>query len=383
MITGDPVPHYKISASELNDIHRLDVEIITRSRNEDPNPEYLNSGTYLAGSAATRGAVAEGVPAPYRYSDRYRRATFKAVTSLRNLVVTPGELSMAANPLTLVGCPDNTSTITATVLDGDGVGADNTTVTFNTSEGTLDPVSVATTGTGDATTVLTYEWEQPSVTATVSASAPIDGRLVLNAIPISFGWDTTGTFTDNFDDGNSHGWTEEGTGNWNVVDGQYKVASGPGSSARLNGCAALQNYEAQVDIQVDSLSTRRKYVGLFVRYQSPDQYYSATLHHCWTCTSDPNNNNTHTLKLRKYDSGNLSLLSKIDIAPTFDQGAFYTLKTSVNGDDFKVKFWKTGDPEPDDWEIEATDTSYTSGKIALATKQIQATFDKVAVNPVR
>ncbi len=179
---GDPVPPYAIDDRELNDIRQIDVGVITRSGKEDPNSS-LNIGDYLPGSAATRGGTTS-------YSDRYHRATFKAVTFPRNSATAPwGKINMTANPAP-IGCPDNTSTITAP------------------AKVPLTRPPVQQSGRETPPTVLTYDWEQPSVTATVSASALIrvDGedRPVFNAIPVSFG-PGDGIFTDDFDDNNSDG----------------------------------------------------------------------------------------------------------------------------------------------------------------------------------
>ena len=200
---GNAVPPYVLPANELNDIRRIEMEIITLSKDEDPNENYQNIGTYLAGSVA---ATSSGSTS---FSDSFHRETFEAVSSPRNLVTAPwGKISLVASP-SPISCPDDSTEITASVVDSEGEGVDSgISVTFTTSDGTLDPVTNSTIGSGDASTTLTYDWSSPSVTVTVSASALIDvdgeDYPVFNAIPVSFE-SGTGIFTDNFDDGDSDG----------------------------------------------------------------------------------------------------------------------------------------------------------------------------------
>lgn len=370
---GNPIPPYVIPDIELNDIRKIDMDIIALSKDEDPNANYLNTGTYLAGSVATQGGLTS-------YSDRYHRETYTAISSPRNLVTAPwGKINMVANP-TPINCPNNSTLVTASVVDQDGEGVSSINVNFTTSEGTI-PGTGTTGGTGDASVTLTYDWEQPSVTATVSANALIDvdgeDRPVFSAIPVSFE-SGTGIFTDNFDDNNSDGWTEGGVANWNVASGQYKTASN-GFAWSLGGCAAWQDYEAQVDIKRNGSLGTGEYVSLVLRFQDPNQYYSATIY-CTVCTGNPNTNE-HALVLERYDTaGTPTALGGITV--DFDNGDYYTLKTSVNGDEFKAKLWKTGETEPTDWGIERTDTAYNKGEIALTTTKSTTSFDNVSINPI-
>ena len=69
---------------------------------------------------------------------------------------------------------------------------------------------------------------------------------------------------------------------------------------------------------------------------------------------------------------------------TFSTGPtdYYTMKASVDGDTLSAKFWLTSDTEPVAWDITATDTSYTQGKIGLAVTTNTTRFDNVSVNPL-
>lgn len=370
----NPVPPYTLAASELNEIRKVTIEVVTRSKDEDPNENYVNSGTYYSGSVATAGGTTS-------YSDRYHRETYTAVTSPRNLVTAPwGKVSLTANP-TPISCPDNSTTITANVVDGDGesIGS-GTIVSFTTSEGILSPATNTTSGSGNATSTLTYDWSSPSVTATVSASAliDIDGEdyPVFSAIPVSFE-SGAGIFTDDFDDGDSTGWTEGGTANWNVASGQYKTASN-GFAWSLNGCAAWQDYEAQVEIKRNGSLAADESVSLVLRYQDPDQYYMAKISCSSNCGGSPNDD-LYVLELVNFDTVETSLVSSTTF--DFENNEYYTLKAEVVGDELNAKFWKTSETEPTDWDITVTDTAYSQGEIALTTNTSTTTFDNVVVTP--
>ncbi|MGK0178732.1 MAG: type II secretory pathway pseudopilin PulG [Nitrospinales bacterium] len=370
---GLPVPPYVIPEDELNDIRGVDFEIVTRSRDEDPSANYVNNGTYFAGSVATQNSS-------NTYNDSYHRETYESNTSPRNLITAPwGKITLKANPAT-VSCPDSSTTITASVVDGEGEGVGSgISVNFNSTDGTLSPATNSTIGAGNATTTLVYDWESPSVTATLSASALVEvageDYPVFSAIPVSFN-SGDGIFTDDFEDGNSDGWTEEGATNWNVAAGQSKTASN-GEGVSSNGCAAWQDYEAQVDIKRNGSLGTGEHVGLVLRYQSSTQYYLARIF-CTLCTGNQNAHQ-YVLELVDFNSGATIFTSS---SITFDNNEFYTLKASVDDDTLNAKFWKTTDPEPGAWNITATDSSYTDGKIGMTTTKNTTTFDNVAVNPL-
>ncbi len=370
----NPIPPYTLAASELNEIRKVTIEVVTKSKDEDPNVNYVNSGTYYTGSVATLGGTTA-------YSDRYHRETYTAVTSPRNLVTAPwGKINLVANP-TPINCPDTSTTITASVLDSEGTGIDGLNVNFNTSDGTVSPTtSSPTSSTGETTTTLTYDWSSPSVTATLSANTliDVDGEEypVFSAIPVSFE-SGTGIFQEFFTDGDSDGWTEGGTANWNVASQQYKTASNGFASSR-NGCASWQDYEAQVDIKRNGSLGLNDYVSLVLRYQNDNQYYMAKISCSSNCGGSPNDD-LYVLELVIYDSVETVLVSSTTFS--FENNTYYTLKASANGDELNAKFWKESDTEPTDWDITATDTSYSQGEIALTTITSTTTFDNVIVTP--
>ena len=373
---GNAVPPYVLPANELNDIRRIQMAITAQSRDPDPNDNYLNNGTYLAGSVAATSSHSTS------FSDSFHRETFEAVSSPRNLVTAPwGKISLVASP-SPISCPDDSTEITASVVDSEGEGVSaGISVIFNASDGELDPPTNSTLSSGDTTTILTYDWSSPSVTVTVSASALIDvdgeDYPVFNAIPVSFE-SGTGIFTDNFDDGDSDGWTEEGATQWNVASGEYRTASNAvGFSS--NGCDAWQDYEAQVEIKRNGSLGAGDFVGLVLRYQNSTQFYLAQLYCSSNCGGSPNDD-VYSMELANFDSGVTALASSTF---TFDNNEYYTLKVSVVGDDLSAKIWQTSTAEPADWDITVIDDTYTQGKIGITTttNTTSFSFDNVAVTP--
>jgi hypothetical protein len=55
---------------------------------------------------------------------------------------------------------------------------------------------------------------------------------------------------------------------------------------------------------------------------------------------------------------------------------------SVEDDTLNAKFWKTSEAEPMDWDITATNNSYTQGKIGITVSTNTTFFDDVVVNPL-
>jgi type II secretory pathway pseudopilin PulG len=367
---------YVVPLAELNDIRKVDIEVIARTRDEDPRSEFNSAGTFLAGSVATQGGGT--------YSDGYHRQTFTAYTSPRNLVMAPwGKMDIVASPPT-VNCPATTSTVTATLVDSNGSPvASGANINFAVNGGgsaTVSPLTGTTNSLGEATATVTYDWSSPNASITISASSliTVGGKQnpVFNAGSVNF-QSGTGIFTDNFDDGDSNGWTEVGATNWNVAAGQYRTASN-GNGISVNGCDPWQNYEMQIDTQRNGSLGTGEYTGMILRYQNSNQYYMARIY-CELCTGPPTGH-IYKLQIVDYDSGETVLAASAAI--TFDNNTLYTLKASVDAGNLNMKIWETAATEPGGWTITATDASYTQGKVGLATTKNVSVFDNVAVNPL-
>jgi prepilin-type N-terminal cleavage/methylation domain-containing protein len=374
---GLPIPPYALALTDMNNIRRVEVEVVARTRNPDPRgAASATTGTYTAGSIATLGGVGSAT-----YNDAFHRQTFQANISPRNLVMAPwGKMDITAVP-NPIPCPDDTTTVTASLVDSEGEAAPaNITINFTSSDGILAASNDTTDAFGDAQVNLSYDWALPSTTITFSASALIDvggqDNPVFSSIPISF-VSGSGIFTDNFDDGDSDGWDEVGVTNWNVAAGQYQTASN-GNGISVNGCDAWQNYELQIDTQRNGSLGTGEYTGMILRYQDATQYYMARIF-CELCTGPPAGH-IYKLQLVNFNSGETVLVTSAPI--TFDNNTLYTLKASVDADNLNMKIWEKGTAEPGAWTITTTDASYTQGQIGLVTDQNVSVFDSVAVNPL-
>ena len=377
-VNGLAIPPYDFSGvpSELNDIRKVDIEVLARTNDENPRAYALYSGNYVIGSVAEQAVGAS-------YSDGYHRETFTANQSPRNLVLAPwGKMDVVANPFS-INCPTSSTAVTATLVDavGDPVPA-GISITFVASGGaTVSPAINTTNSFGEATTTLSYDWASPSASITVSANSLITANgqqyPVFSASTANF-QSGTGIFSDNFNDGNSDGWTEVGVTNWNVAAGQYRTASN-GNGISVNGCDPWQNYEMLMETQRNGSLGTGEYTGMILRYQNPNQYYMARVF-CTDCTGGNPATQIYNLQLVKFDSGETVLITSAPI--TFDNNTPYILKASVDADNLNMKIWESGDVEPGVWDITTTDPDYTQGQVGLTTTKNVSVFDNVAVNPL-
>ncbi len=403
----DSIP-YTLTKAELSQIRKIEFEITVRSKAEDPNEKYINSGSYPKGSVAAQGG-------PGSYNDRYHRQNFKAVSSPRNLVTAPfGKIALSPSP-NPINCPRSETVVTASVIDleGDPV-SDALDVTFNASSSRwpdslrISP-ELGSLNRGEASTTLSYDWSSPSLTTTVSASTQVDfeGKKipVFNAIPVTF----DGQLLDDFDAGLKPGWVEypsppPGSSRWLAEDKKYRTRAA-GDNNSTNGCELLKNYEVTVDVQKEANHAQGDYFGLILRSPASLKdaargYYVARVV-CSSCAGDPASH-SYTLELVDKQGSMETVLTSVDLEPVpfpFITGEDYTLKASVTGETLAAKFWKSSELEPSDdpdeppkpadpleparngRTIAVDHASYPQGKIGLTTNTNINTFDNVAVRP--
>lgn len=224
-------PPFSVPAASLDDIRRVTIQFMVRTSEPDPRPDYQNSGTYPVGSVGAAGGAT--------YADAFHRQIFFAEGSPRNLALAPwGKIQIvpASNPVT---CPTSSTSFTATLLDGSGEPIPSTTVNFNTSDSanvTLSPTSGTSNANGEVTGTVTYNWNQPSTTITVSANSQLtisgEVRPIYNAVPVAF-TSGTGIFIDDFADG-ANDWTPENSSAWDSTGGTYKIFPLPSGQVQSN-----------------------------------------------------------------------------------------------------------------------------------------------------
>ncbi len=368
---------YTLPATELNNIRKVEIDVLGRSRNEDPRDGFYDSGTYPQGSLA---AVVSGGTS---YSDHYHRETFTAQSSPRNLVMAPwGNVDVQANPET-VSCP-GTSSVTVTLLDVNGEPIDGEPVNFTaTGSGvTLSPTSGTSDTHGQATTTVSYDYAYPFVTSTVSGSAFVDDgngnkNPIYNAVPVGFAFGGQG-FIDHFDGSLLQPWAPLVPGGSNfVVDTEMFKSSQAGPSVHvgsINGCSNWQNYVVQTNFKTNATMPNNEYAGIILRSVDQNNYF-------WVRIARLGG---YELQIGKREAGADTVLAT-DSTISFNDFEDYTIKVQVKGNEIKSKYWEPADPadpaadEPNAWGIEVTDNTFNNGKFGLEASHDIFLFDDVVV----
>jgi Tfp pilus assembly protein PilE len=382
---------FQIPMAELNDIRKVEIEILARSRNPSPR-EVTSSGNYVPGSLA---AVTSGSTA---YSDTFSRDDFTAQMAPRNLVMAPwGNIDIVATPAT-VDCP-TPGAVTATLLDKNGQAVPATQLAFTaTGTGiTLGSPTANTDSNGDRTTTVVFDYASPFLTSTVSASAQViditgESRPVYNATPIGFTFGG-GNFNEPFDGSQTIAWDDLVTGTgFEIPPGQeYFTSSLPGPGVlvgSVNGCAPWQDYIVQTNVSHTGTFNNDDYYGVILRHQDQDNYYWARMRYL---SFSPG---FYLLEVGRTVAGTESVMASIDIlselalqtpSETYTTPGTYTLKAQVQGTEIKAKFWKPADPtdpgadEPLTWQVTGNHSSFTSGKFGVIAKDDIFQFDDLSL----
>ncbi len=402
---------YDIPANELNDIRKVEIEILARSRKSSPR-ETIYSGSYPLGTLA---AVTSGSTS---YSDMHMRETFTAEMSPRNLVLAPwGSIDIRATPA-VVACPTTDAAIVATLLDanGDAVGSTNLNFTATGTGISVAPSTDLTDSFGEGVTTVTYNYTQPYITSTISASATVtdvngDDQPVFSAAPVSFSYGTQGGFVDRFDGLQLQPWNPlGGVNNFETPPGEEYFRSelvGAGNFVgSINGCGSWEDYSVQANLKQEASTVWQddQFMGLILRQADAANYY-------WISVVNPPGLNNERLEIGKTIAGGPTVLRSKNLSHEdilddtipdpyqFEIDATYTIKAQIVGDDIRVKFWKPADPnnpnadEPTKWslpdvddtvnvELPVTDPDINNGSFGLGATDNIFQFDDVKVtNP--
>ncbi len=392
---------YVLALADLNQIRKVDVQILARTKDEDPRTAFQSTGSYVTGSV---GAVA-GV----NYNDGHHRETFTANMAPRNLVMAPwGKMDVASNPET-VNCPTNTTAVTATLVDSNGTPvAAGLNINFAVDGGgsaIVSPTAVATNAFGQASTTVTYDWSSPNSSITVSASSLITvaGKQnpVFNAGTISF-QSGTGTFTDTFDGGLNPDWVEvndptmgPNDSDLDTVDDSY-IMEAFNFNRAVNGCS-WQDYQVEFEFTANGDLNPDRFVGGYIRYEDANNNYSALLYRkgglaCVGLAQE------YCLRLIKWN-GAITEIARIGL--DFTPGTTYKILAQAEGTDLRAKIWPlalgTADPNPGVWvydgagfptvyPIAGVDGDYAAGQVGFLgdfnSAGREVVFDNFAVNPV-
>ncbi|HEX3047102.1 MAG TPA: family 16 glycoside hydrolase, partial [Bacillota bacterium] len=184
---------------------------------------------------------------------------------------------------------------------------------------------------------------------------------LLSVLILAFGLNLASAatlFSDNFDDGNSTGWSTSG-GSWSVVTdgtGVYKQSSTSATAHAYSGASTWANYSVQARMKILSFNGTDRPAGLCARFSNTSNFYYLNL------------SNANQLMLRKKVSSAITgLASK---AYTVQTGTWYTLKLVLNGS--SIQAYVNGVQE-----LTATDSSLATGKVGFYCLNTSAEFDDV------
>ena len=166
-------------------------------------------------------------------------------------------------------------------------------------------------------------------------------------------------FSDNFDDGNSSGWTTQ-NGSWSVVQdsGSYVFYQSSTSEGRAWVNGSWSNCTVEAKVKVDNFNgSNRAFVC--ARMKDGNNYYAASLV------------GGGKLEIRKKVSGSSSTLASKSYS--LSTGTWYTVKLEVNGS--SIKMYVNGTQQ-----LSATDSSLSSGGAGLIAYKVVAKYDNVVVN---
>jgi prepilin-type N-terminal cleavage/methylation domain-containing protein len=416
---GLPRPPFNFAAnpSELNDIRRVDIEVVART--QKPNPKEINfpQGNYVTGSVAT-------VVGGSTYEDAFYRETFTANQAPRNLVMAPwGKMDVVASPVS-VNCPNNTSTVTATLVDETGDPASSgASIDFAASSGaTMNPTTSFTNSFGQAISTVSYGWSKPNESVTVSASSLIttNGKQypVFSAGTANF-QSGAGSFSDLFEGGLDANWVKlDNPADINEVDtapvdgtnDTLEMTSTTGLMRAVNGCS-WQKYQVEFELTPDNDIDFGVFgpamVGGFLRFQDQSNNYSTVVEKTGgNCL--PGDGLPYCLKIIYWDGASVTTLATLGANLDFTQNIKYKMLAQAEDDNLRVKIWNANlpgdaipglglaDPNPGNWDyadatfptvyrVEVTDTTIASGQIGLIgdwTNGAKVVFDNFDVTPI-
>jgi pectate lyase len=169
--------------------------------------------------------------------------------------------------------------------------------------------------------------------------------------------DAATLFTDDFNDGNSSGWSTSG-GSWSVTSGAYRQSSTGADAKAQAGTTSWTNYTVQATVTPTAFGNSTRSTGIAARAQSMTNFYSLVLVA------------SGSLQLRRISGGGTTTLASAASAVT--PGATYTLALTVNGTSLSGSVNGTQ-------LVTATDSTFAAGRIGLVASYTSVTFDNVTV----
>jgi len=169
-------------------------------------------------------------------------------------------------------------------------------------------------------------------------------------------------FSDNFEDGDTTGWTVA-TGTWNVVTDSTNVLAQKANytTGLITAGDSWTDYIAEAKMRIPMTNAN---AGLLFRVIDADNYYMYRI-----------NGTGKKLELYKCVNGTLTSVSSTSFTAVSNQ--WYTVKVIVKGN--MIKAYVDGELKTE-WTNPATEL--TAGKIGFRTTTLSAAFDDVVVSPI-
>ncbi|HXM56586.1 MAG TPA: pectate lyase [Candidatus Dormibacteraeota bacterium] len=194
--------------------------------------------------------------------------------------------------------------------------------------------------------------------AGILVAAALVGAAVVAAVPSAL---AATLFSDDFQDGNSTGWTTSG-GTWSVVSDAGSLVfrqSGTGADALARaGSSSWTDYTASAAVEPLAFGASNRFVALLARVQSNTSYYFLALQ------------GDGTLVLGRRTSGTLTTLASAPFAVT--TGTRFALSLGVSGSSLTGSV--VGGPT-----LTATDSQFATGQVGFATRFAAGEIDDVLV----
>lgn len=236
------------------------------------------------------------------------------------------------------------------------------TVTESAEGSASDTGSSAATNTSAVTDVATQteteantETESPTATDTGSATQTVDPGPP--PVPPDA---TNAVFSDDF---------ESGAANWNVTQGTCSVMAeatsvlnclNGGNEARaVGGDATWTDLTVAANVKIRQIDDGRR-IYLAARFVDSNNWYGAAFY----------NSGTRKVQLRKKVAGTSADIAEVPYP--FELNTWYTLKLQISGSTLTLSV-------NDVVQIEATDTQFASGSVALLVDRSEVSWDNVVV----
>jgi pectate lyase len=190
-----------------------------------------------------------------------------------------------------------------------------------------------------------------------AATGLLTAVLIGNGMPFAL---AAPLFADDFEDGNSTGWSRSG-GSWSVVsDGSLVFRqAGTSSDARaLVGDTGWSDYAVQARVKPTAFAAANRFVGVIARAQTSSQYYALTL------------TGSGGVQIVKRAGGSPVVLG--GGAAGVVTGSWHTVRLEATGT--SLRGYVNGS-----LVVTATDGTFAAGRVGVAAAYASASFDDVDV----